>query len=184
MNSCAPQKNPKLFITLWLLTSALLRPLPIGESENAPLPFSAASTLSHGIASPLPAVSESGKVKPRPPCPPKCTCHSSPCSSSSNHVCVCVPLGGLSVQLQPRAVVFFLWCMFGWAVCTWHIIHFFLLCFVCSGCHGFFLSQKTLRGNNTVTLQTQWMEMNLNHLHVLSGWIKTKPFHLSTVEGP
>lgn len=33
----------------------------------------------------------------------------------------------------------------------------------------FFLSQKTLRGNNTVTLQTQWMEMNLNHLHVLSG---------------
>lgn len=55
-----------MFITLWLLTSALLRPLPIGESENAPLPFSAASTLSHGIASPLPAVSESGKVKPRP----------------------------------------------------------------------------------------------------------------------
>lgn len=46
------------------LCSALLRPLPIGESENAPLPFSAASTFSHGIASPLPAVSESGKVKP------------------------------------------------------------------------------------------------------------------------
>jgi len=53
-----------------LLCSALLRPLPIGDCENAPLPFSAASAFSHGIASPLPAVSESGKVKP--PCPPKC----------------------------------------------------------------------------------------------------------------
>uniref|UniRef100_G3QBS7 MAP7 domain containing 2b n=1 Tax=Gasterosteus aculeatus TaxID=69293 RepID=G3QBS7_GASAC len=32
-----------------------------GDSENAPLPFSAASAFPHGIASPLPAVSESGK---------------------------------------------------------------------------------------------------------------------------
>lgn len=41
---------------------ALLRPLPIGDCENAPLPLSAASAFSHGIASPIPAVSESGKV--------------------------------------------------------------------------------------------------------------------------
>lgn len=46
------------------LCSALLRLLPVGESENTPLPFSATSAFPHGIASPLPAVSESGKVKP------------------------------------------------------------------------------------------------------------------------
>ncbi|XP_041658198.1 MAP7 domain-containing protein 2a isoform X2 [Cheilinus undulatus] len=45
-----------------------------GDSENFPLPFSAASAFSHGIASPLPAVSESA------PCSP----HRSPfCSSLS-----------------------------------------------------------------------------------------------------
>ncbi|KAM4544494.1 MAP7 domain-containing protein 2a isoform 2-T2 [Odontesthes bonariensis] len=45
-----------------------------GDCENAPLPFSAASAFSHGIASPLPAVSESA------PCSP----HRSPfCSSLS-----------------------------------------------------------------------------------------------------
>ncbi|KAM7374294.1 hypothetical protein PAMP_006962 [Pampus punctatissimus] len=45
-----------------------------GDSENAPLPFSAASAFSHGIASPLPAVSESA------PCSP----HRSPFCSSLN----------------------------------------------------------------------------------------------------
>ncbi|KAM9846373.1 MAP7 domain-containing protein 2a [Aulostomus maculatus] len=35
-----------------------------GDSENAPLSFSAASALSHGIASPLPAVSESAPCSP------------------------------------------------------------------------------------------------------------------------
>ncbi|XP_032390163.1 MAP7 domain-containing protein 2a isoform X5 [Etheostoma spectabile] len=35
-----------------------------GDSENAPLPFSAASAFSHGIASPLPAVSESAPCSP------------------------------------------------------------------------------------------------------------------------
>lgn len=54
-----------MFLTLTAhLCSALLRLLPVGESENAPLPFSATSAFPHGIASPLPAVSESGKVKP------------------------------------------------------------------------------------------------------------------------
>nr|XP_049597778.1 MAP7 domain-containing protein 2a isoform X2 [Syngnathus scovelli] len=36
-----------------------------GDSENAPLCFSAASALSHGLASPLPAVSESAPCSPR-----------------------------------------------------------------------------------------------------------------------
>ncbi|XP_030293269.1 MAP7 domain-containing protein 2a isoform X2 [Sparus aurata] len=45
-----------------------------GDSENAPLPFSAASAFSHGIASPLPAVSESA------PCSP----HRSPFCTSLN----------------------------------------------------------------------------------------------------
>ncbi|KAM9781402.1 MAP7 domain-containing protein 2a isoform 2-T2 [Syngnathus typhle] len=36
-----------------------------GDSENAPLSFSAASALSHGLASPLPAVSESAPCSPR-----------------------------------------------------------------------------------------------------------------------
>ncbi|KAM6907592.1 MAP7 domain-containing protein 2a [Xenentodon cancila] len=45
-----------------------------GDCENAPLPFSAASAFSHGIASPLPAVSESA------PCSP----HRSPFCSSLN----------------------------------------------------------------------------------------------------
>ncbi|XP_020488984.2 MAP7 domain-containing protein 2a isoform X7 [Labrus bergylta] len=44
------------------------------DSENAPLPFSAASAFSHGIASPLPAASESA------PCSP----HRSPFCSSVN----------------------------------------------------------------------------------------------------
>ncbi|GLD46839.1 MAP7 domain-containing protein 2a [Lates japonicus] len=35
-----------------------------GDSENVPLPFSAASAFSHGIASPLPAVSESAPCSP------------------------------------------------------------------------------------------------------------------------
>ncbi|XP_077962868.1 MAP7 domain-containing protein 2a isoform X4 [Gasterosteus aculeatus] len=35
-----------------------------GDSENAPLPFSAASAFPHGIASPLPAVSESAPCSP------------------------------------------------------------------------------------------------------------------------
>uniref|UniRef100_H3CXD1 MAP7 domain containing 2a n=1 Tax=Tetraodon nigroviridis TaxID=99883 RepID=H3CXD1_TETNG len=43
---------------------------PIGESENVPLPYSATSAFPHGIAYPLPAVSESGKVKP-PLLPPQ-----------------------------------------------------------------------------------------------------------------
>ncbi|XP_044077548.1 MAP7 domain-containing protein 2a isoform X2 [Siniperca chuatsi] len=50
------------------------RGCPAGDSENAPLPFSAASAFSHGIASPLPAVSESA------PCSP----HRSPYCSSLN----------------------------------------------------------------------------------------------------
>ncbi|XP_038565064.1 MAP7 domain-containing protein 2a isoform X2 [Micropterus salmoides] len=50
------------------------RGCPAGDSENAPLPFSAASAFSHGIASPLPAVSESA------PCSP----HRSPFCSSLN----------------------------------------------------------------------------------------------------
>ncbi|KAM9729706.1 MAP7 domain-containing protein 2a isoform 1-T1 [Menidia menidia] len=37
---------------------------PAGDCENAPLPFSAASAFSHGIASPLPAVSESAPCSP------------------------------------------------------------------------------------------------------------------------
>ncbi|XP_029957709.1 MAP7 domain-containing protein 2a [Salarias fasciatus] len=45
-----------------------------GDCENVPLPFSAASAFSHGIASPLPAVSESA------PCSP----HRSPFRSSLN----------------------------------------------------------------------------------------------------
>ncbi|XP_019108720.2 MAP7 domain-containing protein 2a isoform X3 [Larimichthys crocea] len=45
-----------------------------GDSENVPLPFSAASTFSHGISSPLPAVSESE------PCSP----HRSPFCNSLN----------------------------------------------------------------------------------------------------
>ncbi|XP_040907481.1 MAP7 domain-containing protein 2a [Toxotes jaculatrix] len=49
-------------------------PTGAGDSENAPLPFSAASAFSHGIASPLPAVSESA------PCSP----HRSPFCSSLN----------------------------------------------------------------------------------------------------
>ncbi|XP_042355818.1 MAP7 domain-containing protein 2a isoform X2 [Plectropomus leopardus] len=49
-------------------------PAGAGDSENAPLPFSAASAFSHGIASPLPAVSESA------PCSP----HRSPFRSSLN----------------------------------------------------------------------------------------------------
>uniref|UniRef100_UPI0037E97C59 MAP7 domain-containing protein 2a isoform X2 n=1 Tax=Semicossyphus pulcher TaxID=241346 RepID=UPI0037E97C59 len=49
-------------------------PSGAGDSENAPLPFSAASAFSHGIASPLPAVSESA------PCSP----HRSPFCSSLN----------------------------------------------------------------------------------------------------
>ncbi|XP_059207081.1 MAP7 domain-containing protein 2a [Centropristis striata] len=39
-------------------------PAGAGDSENAPLPFSAASAFSHGIASPLPAVSESAPCSP------------------------------------------------------------------------------------------------------------------------
>ncbi|XP_033507404.2 MAP7 domain-containing protein 2a isoform X1 [Epinephelus lanceolatus] len=39
-------------------------PTGAGDSENAPLPFSAASAFSHGIASPLPAVSESAPCSP------------------------------------------------------------------------------------------------------------------------
>ncbi|XP_070839004.1 MAP7 domain-containing protein 2a isoform X2 [Chaetodon trifascialis] len=49
-------------------------PTGAGDSENAPLPFSAASAFSHGIASPLPAVSESA------PCSP----HRSPFCTSLN----------------------------------------------------------------------------------------------------
>ncbi|XP_047462486.1 MAP7 domain-containing protein 2a isoform X3 [Mugil cephalus] len=49
-------------------------PTGAGDSENAPLPFSAASAFSHGIASPLPAVSESA------PCSP----HRSPFCNSLN----------------------------------------------------------------------------------------------------
>ncbi|XP_035522781.1 MAP7 domain-containing protein 2a [Morone saxatilis] len=49
-------------------------PTGAGDSENVPLPFSAASAFSHGIASPLPAVSESA------PCSP----HRSPFCSSLN----------------------------------------------------------------------------------------------------
>ncbi|KAM3601843.1 uncharacterized protein V6R79_019839 [Siganus canaliculatus] len=49
-------------------------PTGAGDSENAPIPFSAASAFSHGIASPLPAVSESA------PCSP----HRSPFCSSLN----------------------------------------------------------------------------------------------------
>lgn len=182
MNSCAPKNKKKLFITLWLLTSALLRPLPIGESENAPLPFSAASTLSHGIASPLPAVSESGKVKPRPP----------------------LALPNVPAALPPvhLPVTMSVFVYLGWAVdfshgrlssscdacsvglCAHDISSSFCCVSSAVAVTFFFLSQKTLRGNNTVTLQTQWMGMNLNHVHVLSGWIKTKPFHLFTVEGP
>ncbi|AWP00110.1 putative MAP7 domain-containing protein 2 [Scophthalmus maximus] len=68
-------------------------PSGAGDSENAPLPFSAASAFSHGIASPLPAVSESGKVKPPPPsrssnsyhvCVAPCSPHRSPFCSSLN----------------------------------------------------------------------------------------------------
>ncbi|KAG7515249.1 MAP7 domain-containing protein 2-like isoform X1 [Solea senegalensis] len=51
-------------------------PTGAGDSENAPLPFSAASAFSHGIASPLPAGSESA------PCSP----HRSPFCSSLNPV--------------------------------------------------------------------------------------------------
>ncbi|XP_058483831.1 MAP7 domain-containing protein 2a [Solea solea] len=51
-------------------------PTGAGDSENAPLPFSAASAFFHGIASPLPAVSESA------PCSP----HRSPFCSSLNPV--------------------------------------------------------------------------------------------------
>ncbi|XP_054611455.1 MAP7 domain-containing protein 2a isoform X2 [Dunckerocampus dactyliophorus] len=40
-------------------------PIGAGDSENAPLSFSAASALSHGLASPLPAVSESAPCSPR-----------------------------------------------------------------------------------------------------------------------
>ncbi|XP_061903629.1 MAP7 domain-containing protein 2a [Entelurus aequoreus] len=40
-------------------------PAGAGDSENAPLSFSAASALSHGLASPLPAVSESAPCSPR-----------------------------------------------------------------------------------------------------------------------
>ncbi|KAL6098565.1 map7d2 [Pungitius sinensis] len=39
-------------------------PAGAGDSENAPLPLSAASAFSHGIASPLPAVSESAPCSP------------------------------------------------------------------------------------------------------------------------
>uniref|UniRef100_UPI003AAAE24C MAP7 domain-containing protein 2a n=1 Tax=Centroberyx gerrardi TaxID=166262 RepID=UPI003AAAE24C len=39
-------------------------PTGAGDSENAPLPFSAASAFSHGIASPLPAASESAPCSP------------------------------------------------------------------------------------------------------------------------
>ncbi|XP_029304725.1 MAP7 domain-containing protein 2a isoform X2 [Cottoperca gobio] len=39
-------------------------PAGAGDSDNAPLPFSAASAFSHGIASPLPAVSESAPCSP------------------------------------------------------------------------------------------------------------------------
>ncbi|KAM6983830.1 MAP7 domain-containing protein 2a [Tautogolabrus adspersus] len=49
-------------------------PTGAGDSENAPLPFSAASAFSHGIASPLPAASESA------PCSP----HRSPFCSTLN----------------------------------------------------------------------------------------------------
>uniref|UniRef100_A0AAQ6IIX8 MAP7 domain containing 2a n=1 Tax=Anabas testudineus TaxID=64144 RepID=A0AAQ6IIX8_ANATE len=49
-------------------------PTGAGDSENTPLPFSAASVFSHGIASPLPAVSESA------PCSP----HRSPFRGSQN----------------------------------------------------------------------------------------------------
>ncbi|XP_061595537.1 MAP7 domain-containing protein 2-like isoform X2 [Cololabis saira] len=38
---------------------------PAGDCENASLPFSAASAFSHGIASPLPAVSESAPCSPQ-----------------------------------------------------------------------------------------------------------------------
>nr|XP_057943699.1 MAP7 domain-containing protein 2a isoform X5 [Doryrhamphus excisus] len=40
-------------------------PTGAGDSENAPHSFSAASALSHGLASPLPAVSESAPCSPR-----------------------------------------------------------------------------------------------------------------------
>lgn len=92
----------KQFITLCLLCSALLRPLPIGDSENTPLPFSAVSVFSHGIASPLPAVSESGKVKT----PLSSQMYLSSFSSNSYYACVVLPLGGLSLQLKPKANVF------------------------------------------------------------------------------
>ncbi|XP_056267636.1 MAP7 domain-containing protein 2a isoform X2 [Pseudoliparis swirei] len=39
-------------------------PAGAGDSDNAPLPFSAASAFPHGIASPLPAVSESAPCSP------------------------------------------------------------------------------------------------------------------------
>ncbi|KAM9331730.1 MAP7 domain-containing protein 2a [Pholidichthys leucotaenia] len=50
-------------------------PTGAGDCENAPLPYSAASAFSHGIASPLPAVSESA------PCSP----HKTPFCSSLHH---------------------------------------------------------------------------------------------------
>lgn len=84
-------------LTLSLLCCALLRLLPLGDSENIPLPFSAASVFFHGIASPLPAVSESGKVETPSP--------SQTYLSSSYHVYVGLPLAGLLPQPKPTTNV-------------------------------------------------------------------------------
>ncbi|XP_029375295.1 MAP7 domain-containing protein 2a isoform X2 [Echeneis naucrates] len=66
-----------------------------GDSENAPLPFSAASAFSHGIAYPLPAVSESA------PCSP----HRSPFRGSNNaadHSRTGLQGGSLSTPNTPK----------------------------------------------------------------------------------
>lgn len=95
------------------LCSALLRLLPVGESEIAPLPFSATSAFPHGIAYPLPAVSESGKVKPpfaRPDASPSLPV----CPSVSISVCACL---SPDLTFQPKTNVLSLSCM--------HVVCFF-----------------------------------------------------------
>lgn len=98
-----------MFLTLTAhLCSALLRLLPVGESENAPLPFSATSAFPHGIASPLPAVSESGKVKP-PLLPPPPKCFSLPvCPTVSVSVFARLRL---DLTFQPETIVLPLSCV-------------------------------------------------------------------------
>lgn len=89
--------------------------------------------------------------------------------------CLCLPLGGLKVQLKLKATVFFLCCMHVKVLCWSTVMHRCLLCFgLC--CRGFYLLIFTKE-----TVETSGMQMNLNDLIAFSGRTKLKPFCLPNV---